>query len=556
MRRDLDALQAERFDVLVAGGGIVGACVARDAALRGLRVALVEKEDFGSGASGNNLKIVHGGFRYLGSLDFRRSRRSAGELRTWLRVAPHLVETMPVLVPIGRPAFPGPRAYRLALRVYEMLTGGAGGAAEARTGPSGAGSRGPEPRIPRGTVLSPDRCREIAPWLEDGRLTGGALFHDGLVRSPERAVLEVIESACEAGAVPVNHAELTAVDRAQDGLRARVRDGMAGGELEVRSRLLVNATGAGAWRLAAELLGVSADAGRGIGVGLNLVLAVPPPSAACAAALAREPEGAIDLGRRYVFVVPWGGLTMVGTAYFPSDPVPRGPGAGWPEPRSPRGDGLIERRARAFLEVVNRSFAGLSATPADVRRVHVGLVPLRTGSSKARLEDRPALRNHRRDGFPGAITVVTEKFTTARALAERATSLLFRELGRAVPPARTADVLLPGSAVRDGSAVEAEVRQRFGGRLDEGILRHLFRTYGVRAAEVLDLAVRYPRWGDRLHPAADVIRGQLYWGVEREMALTAADLLERRTELGARGLAAPALEVARRVAERASGRRR
>ena len=198
MKRHGADLAAARFDVLVIGGGIVGACAAWDAARRGLSVALVERGDFGGGASSNSLKIVHGGLRHLQQLALGRVRESNRERAVWLRIAPHLVEPLPVVVPAyGRGA-----KGRAALRAGVALAGLLGRDLNA--------DLPPDRRLPPGRSLSREEAISLAPELDTPALAGGVLFHDGQMYSSERLLLSVLLGASRAGAVFSNHTEVVA----------------------------------------------------------------------------------------------------------------------------------------------------------------------------------------------------------------------------------------------------------------------------------------------------------------------------------------------------------
>src|SRR5450755_886557 len=233
VQRDLPSLVRSSFDVLVVGGGIVGACVARDAALRGLRVALIERGDFGGGISWNSLKIVHGGLRSLQGLDIRQARHFVRERRAWLEIAPHLVEPLSFVVPtrgIGRESA---LVMRAGLALNDLVS---------RDRNEGVvASR----RIADGRTLSRDELRALVPGAFDG-YTGGVLFHDAQLYSAERLVLAVLEDAVRAGAVIANYVEAVGAV-SEGGVLAGVAalDALGAERFDVRAAMVVNAAGAG-----------------------------------------------------------------------------------------------------------------------------------------------------------------------------------------------------------------------------------------------------------------------------------------------------------------------
>jgi glycerol-3-phosphate dehydrogenase len=209
MRRDPSSLVDQRFDLLVVGAGIHGACIAWDAALRGLSVAVIDRGDFGAATSANSLRIVHGGLRYLARGDFPRMRESIRERSALLRIAPGLVEPLPVLVPTYRTSLrQGKFAFRLALATNDVLSSGRNRGLESTR------------HLPRGRSISRSECLRLFPWFASKGLSGGALWYDARLRNPERLVFSFLCSASRRGAVVANYVRADQV---------LLQDGAAGG---------------------------------------------------------------------------------------------------------------------------------------------------------------------------------------------------------------------------------------------------------------------------------------------------------------------------------------
>jgi glycerol-3-phosphate dehydrogenase len=435
LKRDLLALADRTFDLLVVGGGIHGVAAAWDAAQRGLAVALVERDDFGSGVSWNSLKIIHGGLRYLQTGDLVRFRESVRERAALLRIAPALVKPLGFLVPTRGHGPKGREAMAVGLLLNDLL--------------SADRNRGlpPESHIPRSRVLSSRETLALVPGLGAEGLNGGALWYDAQVQSSERLTIGFAHAAASAGAVLANHLEATRFLR--DGSRVsgvRARDLATGQELEVRARVTLNAAGPGA-------LDLLAKAGLG----------APPLSFLRAMNLVFARPAGVGLGigapsgGRFLFLVPWRGQTLVGTAYEPAE-VPED-----------------SHSVPAFLEEVRRAFPWADLRPQDLSLVHRGLVPGKGGA--AGLRNRTLWLDHEGEsGVPGLLSVIGVKYTTARGVAEAAVDLAARRLGRPLGRCRTAHTPLPRARPLAGTLedqVREAVREEMAWSLGDALLRRL-----------------------------------------------------------------------------------
>jgi glycerol-3-phosphate dehydrogenase len=430
VKRDLAALAGREHDLLVVGGGIYGAATAWEAAQRGLAVALVEAEDFGSGASWNSLKTIHGGLRHLQRGDVVGLRESARERAALLRIAPSLVRPLPFLVPTYGHGRRGREVLAAGLLANGLLT-----LDRNRGLPRDA-------RLPRSRLLSRDEVLARVPGLDPSGLTGGALWHDAQVASSERLLLGFLEAAASAGAALANYAPVTALSR--DGASVRgavVRDLETGTEAVVRARVVVSAAGPDAGAIL-RLAGIERPLIPLLHAA-NLVLRRPVVSGQ---AVGAEREG------RFLFVAPWSDRSLVGTDYSPDGPVD----------------------ADAFFEVARRAFPWAGLDRADVALVHRGRVP---GTGASALWTRGLVIDHEaEDGVPGLITLVSVKYTTARAAAERAVDVAARRLGRSVAASRTA--WTPLNAARPGEGPLADrtrhaVERESARHLTDAVLRRL-----------------------------------------------------------------------------------
>ena len=493
MRRDVGALEAETFDLLVVGAGIYGICAAWDAAQRGLRTALVERGDFCGATSSNSLKIVHGGLRFLQQADFGRMRRHIRERRTLLRIAPHLVRPLPCIMPTRRTLTRNRFALRSALALNDFV-----GFDRNHGLPT-------THHLPTGRIVSVEECARALPGLQTEGISGGALWYDARMLNSERLALGFLWRAVEAGACAANYVDVAGLlerDGAVAGVRARDLVGEL--ELEIRARLVLNTAGP----FVERLMGASRKTMRW-SKAMNLVTR---PLAQDAAVGVGEGAGGL------LFFVPWRGRTLVGTTHLPYEG----------EPGAFR---VSERDIEDFLAEVNRVHPAAALQREDVSFFHGGLLPSTGVAARGEavlLKQRRILDHERVDGRRGLVSVVGVKWTTARAVAEEAVDLVFRKLGRTPPPCRTARIAVRGGECSDWHALQAEIEARTG--LDEDAARHLAQNYGSDWTE-LDLdAAPGP-----LSPATPVQRAEVLYAVRHEMALELEDVVLRRTDLGSTG---------------------
>jgi glycerol-3-phosphate dehydrogenase len=462
--RDLQGV----FDLIIVGGGIIGAGIARDAALRGLRVGLLEKHDFGSGTTAGSTRLIHGGLRYLEMLDLRLVRTDLRERETLLRIAPHLVKPLEFLIPFyGRSLF-----FRAKLRagmlLYDALSFDKG--------------------LPNHRFLSAAEIRQAEPQLNERGLQGAASYWDAQVSSPERLCLENLIEARECGAVTLNYAEVTGALSAGDAIAGvRVRDVLEGGEAEVRGRVVVNASGPWFDRVAVRL----GPHPR------QLVRTTKGIHLACDAVTRRGVVLFSKIDQRLFFVIPLLGYSWIGTTDtdFPDDPaIARA---------TPEDADYLIRSASQFYPALRSG--GIFWSNAGVRAL---IKRKGTESSLSRV--------HRiTEGAPGLVWVLGGKMTGYRAIAEEVTDLVCRKLG-AGGRSKTAELPLPGARATTGAETPV----------------HLRSLYGSRAAELLRLAGTDPRLCERLAPEYPDIAAQVVFAVRTEQCLRVSDFLLRRSLLG------------------------
>lgn len=397
-QRDPQGLTQERFDLIVVGGGVYGIMVLLEAARRGLRALLLERGDFGAETSYNSLRIVHGGLRYLQTLDLIRHRESVAERRWFLRHFPELVEPLPCLMPLHGAGLRRPWVFRAALRVNDVLSG---------TRNAGVTE---DHALPASRVLSVKETHAACPGMSRDGLRAAAEWHDAFIPNMPRMFIETLHWACAHGAFALNHVEARGVI-ATEGAVAGVcaTDVISGAELTFHADVVVNATGP--WGPAfADACGADRDGLFEPSLAWNVVFDCPPPAAHALAVRTRRP------GARTYFLVPWKGVLLAGTGH-----------AGWT--KGGAAPVLPPDLLHAFIGELNEALPSLNLGEADVLRVFAGLVP--TGQpGSGELLSRDVIVDHGARGGPrGLFSLAGVKLTTARRVADKA-------LRRAFPSAQ------------------------------------------------------------------------------------------------------------------------
>jgi glycerol-3-phosphate dehydrogenase len=506
MKRDIAALCDETFDLVVIGAGVYGAAITWDAALRGLKVALIDKGDFGSGTSFNNLKTVHGGIRYLQHADLKRMRESVRERRSLMRIAPHLVHPLPFLVPTYRGQLKkGRAAMRVALVLNDIVSWDRNRLAD------------PSKHLPAGRVLSRDECLELAPGIERDKLTGAVLWYDAQMHNSDRLTLSFVLSAAENGAKVANYVEATGFLTERGRVAGIVaRDGLAATEgISIRGRVVVNAAGPWVDRVLSRGSGDARGSLFNFSKAMNLVTR-PVVNDVALGVTSRRPhrdrDALLDTGGRFLCLIPWRSVSLIGTAHAPY--------TGEPDELQTSEEEILD-----LLEDVNDAYPEARLERSDVRLVHQGILPMVPGSSEC--EGVTLLKSYRIDErIEGLISVVGVKYTTARDVAERVVDHAAARLNCSSLRSRSASTPLVGGDIESFP----DFLDAAQGSAPADVVRHLVYTYGSRYRRILDYAD--PR---RIAEDSPVLETELRHAVREEMACDLESVILRRTELGTAG---------------------
>ena len=478
----------QRFDLLVVGGGITGAGVARDAALRGLSVAMLESDDWASGTSSRSSRLVHGGVRYLEHGHLHLVFEASRERRTLLTIAPHLVRPLRFTWPV----YKGARIPRWKLRAGLL-------AYDALSLFRNVGQH-------RGTSRRDILQRE--PSLRAEGLLGGAQYWDAST-DDVRLTLANVASSAESGAVTLNHAAVTAMLHDASGMAtgAQVQDRASGASGEVLARVIVNATGP--WSDATRRLDDGIAHAEVLG-SKGVHIAVPRERVPCTDALTLLHP---DDGRVF-FILPSPVHTIVGTTETPAE-------------RGPDSIRANRRDVQYLLRAVNHFFPAASLRDGDVISAWAGIRPLVAHAGTA--ANDASREHHITTSASGLITVTGGKLTTYRAMACEIVDVVERALGRTKgTESLTSEALLPG--VGDLSH-DAEVGVAQALIPESETAEQLVRAYGDRWRMVWGLCEHEPLLGDRLDPNLPYIAAEVVWAAVAEGAWTVADVLVRRVPI-------------------------
>jgi glycerol-3-phosphate dehydrogenase len=500
MKRKIKELQAGTHDVLIVGGGIYGAALAREAATRGLKTALVEQADFCSGTSANSLKIIHGGLRYLQQADLPRVFESIRERSILLRTAPHLASPVPCLMPTRGFLMKSRPVMAIGMLANDIL--------------SCHRNRHLDPlrRIPNGTTLSRKECLEILPMLRDSGTTGAAKWYDGLAYDTERLAIGMMKAAAQAGAVAANYVQVRSLIVEKNRVvGANAVDRLDGTAFDIRADLVINASGPWIDQLLAGLGRPMAEATQHLALAMNLVIKNWP--------VATHALGLQSSLKRLYFFMPWRGAVMAGTYYREFK-------------GSPDQFRVTDEDLSSYLASINSCLPGTAISRADILAVQAGIVP---SLRPAHPDREPELLRHyrlvdhaRRDGLDGLVSVCGIKFTTARGVAEKVIDVVAAKTGKPVLPSPTRRDPLPGGNMPDWATFQREMAAEHP-EVPAEVLGRLLALYGTETRRIFAGAAT-------LAGTDALLRAELLFVLREEMPQTLGDLVFRRTGIASAGL--------------------
>ena len=503
MMRDLTTIENQKYDLIIIGGGINGAGIARDAALRGLKTILLEKGDFAGGTSSWSSRLIHGGLRYLEYFEFPLVREALKEREVLLSTAPHLVNPLLLTIPIytdrSRPYW----KIWAGMILYDMFSF--------------------DKTLPLHRMLPTAKFKQLFRSLDPKGLKGGAQYYDGQVAYAERLCLENIISAQAAGAIVLNYIEVTQLQRQGDRLTAIVcRDALTGNELTIKGHnktIFINTSGP--WVDLVCQLGV--EEGQNAPIGNTKRIGGTKGSHIFVDPFPGAPETAFYVeaksdGRPF-FIIPWLNMYLIGTTDI-------------------RYQGDLDRIKASNEEIdyllaeTNNVIATANLSRKDVKFTYAGVRPLPNaeGQKPGSVTRKHILYDHKQEGVTNLISLIGGKLTTYRHVGEEVVNAVYRQISQAAPPCPTDGQPLPGCILPSDRLIQSAIA-KYSDRVGLKSINHLFSMYGSRASEVLALIDNEPELADTITPNLSDIKAQIVYAVRSEMAHTLIDIARRRTTL-------------------------
>lgn len=520
MERFIEKKQNSIYDIVVIGGGITGAAVAYDAASRGLKVALVEKNDFGSATSSVTSKLIHGGLRYLATMEYGLVRESLRERRTLENIAPNFVYPVPMMITTSNAKLSNSKSVlKIGMIIYDILSY------------DKKNTWDPAKKVPCHRTLSKEEVVSLEPNVKKDGLTGAVVYYDCASIFPERLTLAFIKSAVKYGAHVANYSKVEEFildgDRKVTGVRGK--DLLLKKPFEVRGNLVVNC--GGPW--ADIILGYASKDITGEQLrrseGIHIITKKLINS---------HVVGSITKDGRHFFLIPWRGHSLIGTTDKEY--------VGNPDEYRVTKESVME-----LLDDVNESFGNSRPIKyEDILYTYGGLRPLVEDQTTDVYESsrKYEIYDNKKDGLDGLITVEGGKYTTSRNLAESVVNLIEKKMDRPHRKVITDKEYLAGSEIADLNSFMQQFRLE---NVDfpESTLDYIGRIYGTEAPKILEIARSRKEFAEPLNEDGEML-AQVLYAIRVEMAKTLKDIVFRRT--GICSLGNPGDKVLTKVAKTAA----
>jgi len=516
MKRNLEKIANSHYDVIIIGGGIFGACTAWDAISRGLSVVLLEKGDFCQATSANHYKMVHGGIRYIQHGDIYRIRESSRERRIFLKIAPHIVNPLPILIPTYGYGLKGKQFLGIGVFIYDMLTLD-----------RNWGIRDSNRKIPFLKLLSKKEVLDLYPFLDSTNLTGGALFYDGQIYNSHRLGLSFIRSAIEAGADAANYLKAEKIlIKGNKVIGIEVRDMLSGDKFDIKGDMVINAAGPWAADLFYKSVGKKLNPHPSFSRDTAIILNRKPQNSFALAVTTqtKDIDALIDRGGRHLFMVPWRNYTMFGVWHVVYDKKP---------------DHVIvtDEEIEEIITEINQANPAFKVSYDDISIILSGLTLFgerKPGSKRLKFGKRSLLIDHwKTDKIQGLITLVGVRATVAREMAQKIVNLIGKRINKKIKVSETYKTAIWGGDISNMKNFENYIFQSYK-QINKEILCRLIRNYGSKITEILDFDSSLNFNHEKINDT-NLLKSEIVYAIRNEMALKLLDVVLRRTDIGSGG---------------------
>lgn len=528
-QKHLGRLADEEFDVIVIGGGITGACVAYDASRRGLRVALVEKNDFGAATSAASSKLLHGGIRYLQQARIDKVRESALERIYFQNLVPHLCNYVPFMVPTYKSLTKGRAALFAASMAYRVATAGQNSRLLNR-----------EHAVRPAWMIGRQEVEDLVPWLaDDKRISGALMLPECHMSNSERVTWSIIQGAAHNGAAIANYVSADSLVTEKGSIiGVSATDNTGGGPFTIRGRLTANCSGPWIGSFANDNLHDSKNPITAFSRGAHLLVRDLDLECAIGLPTTQKIAGVAARGGRHMFLIPWRQHVLVGTSYAShkqsiDDVVP-----------------TADDREQ-LIAGINQAIGSEVITSQNIVHSYAGIYPLVAANVNATVYqgtgEYQVIDHKKTDAVDGYVSVFGAKFTTARILAEKACNLIGAKIGVNLKPCSTRDSPTPSADFGNLAAYRESTQRRYAGRAEPQQVSRLIANFGVDACSILDGMCRDAKLATTLGNGRETLGAEAAHCARDEMVVHLDDFIFRRSGVGTLGN--PGTELLRNASE-------
>ena len=519
MKRFIENYKGNKFDIIVVGGGITGAAVAYAASSRGMKVAVLEKSDFGGATSAATSKLIHGGLRYLANMEFGLVRESLTERRILGNIAPNFVYPIPFMIPSYRKYKGGMWMIMAGMFLYDMLSFD-----KNRTWDKSKG-------LPNHKTYRRNKTLKLEPNVKKDKLTGSTIFYDYQSIFPERLTLAFMKSAIDYGAKVSNYSKVTKFLYENDKIKGVLaKDLINDKEVEVNAPLVINC--GGTW--ADEILNIASEnktTNHKVKRSEGIHIITKKINNDHVVSLVK------DNGTHFM-IMPWRNHTIIGTTdkeYF-----------GSPDDYKVSKESIME-----VVDEVNKYYGADKLKYEDIQFAYGGLRPLVDDQTEGSYESsrKYEVYDNAKDGINGLITVEGGKYTTSRNLASSVMDLVQKKLGLDLKDSITYNNYLSGCEIKNMKQFMIKLHNKYGSNFEKNTIEYIGRNYGTESKVVFDIALANKNMAEVLNADGELL-AEVKYAIEYEMAKTLKDIFFRRTGLGTLGN--PGNELIEKISKLAS----